>query len=274
MPKTKRKRVVKVTKDNNFLIFTSLVLLFLLFIALIISPHYKKPQVLPKVKKAAPVYKGRIAIVIDDWGYRLDNLAIVKNIKQPLTCAVLPNLKNSKTVAEDLHSFGLEIILHLPMQPKEKYNLEKNTITLGMNGKKIKEIIDRDLASVIYAKGVSNHMGSAITENRKSSLLVMSEVKKHNLYFLDSYVTVNSVCSGIAKEIKLRLAKRDVFLDNNSDPEYIKGQLIQLRNLSKKYGTAIGIGHDRKSTLTVLKEILPQLESQGYKFVFISEVAR
>jgi hypothetical protein len=65
-----------------------------------------------------------------------------------------------------------------------------------------------------------------------------------------------------------------VFLDNNSDPEYIKGQLIQLRNLSKKYGTAIGIGHDRKSTLTVLKEILPQLESQGYKFVFISEVAR
>jgi len=273
MPKAKRKRV-KIKKDNNFLVLTSLVLLFLVFIALIISPHYKKPKVLPKVKKAAPIYKGRIAIVIDDWGYHLDNLVIVKSIKQPLTCAILPNLKNSKAVAESLHSFGLEVILHLPMQPKEKYNLEKNTITLGMNARKIKEIIAGDLVSVIYAKGVSNHMGSAITENRESSLLVMSEVKRHNLYFLDSYVTANSSCPEIAKEIKLRFAKRDVFLDNNSDPEYIKGQLIKLRDLSKKHGTAIGIGHDRKNTLTVLKEMLPQLESQGYKFVFLSEVAR
>jgi len=254
---------------NKFFIFVLIVLLFFAFIALILTPIHKKPGI-----KIAPAYKGRIAIVIDDWGYHLDNLSIAGEIKQPLTCAVLPNLKNSALVAHDLNKFGFEIILHLPMQPKEKIRLEKNTITLAANAEQIRKIIDADLASVIFAKGVSNHMGSAITENEKLSSMVMAEVKMHKLYFLDSFVSLRSVCQNIAKKIKLKFAKRDVFIDNQNDPEYIKAQLIKLKNLSKKQGTAIGIGHDRKTTLMVLKDMLPQLEKQGYKFVFVSEVAK
>ncbi len=254
---------------NKFLIFALIILLFFAFISLILIPIHKEPAA-----KKAPIYKGRIAIVIDDWGYHLDNLSIAAGIKQPLTCAILPNLKNSAGVARKLNHLGFEIILHLPMEPKEKIRLENNTITLGMNAREIRNILDQDLASIIFAKGVSNHMGSAITEDRGSSLMVMAEVKKRKLYFLDSFVTAKSVCLGIAKEIKIRFAKRDVFLDDQNDPGYIKGQLIRLKNLSAKHGSAIGIGHDRKTTLMVLKEILPQLERQGYKFVFVSEVAR
>ena len=254
---------------NKFLIFSLIILLFFVFIALILPPIHKKPAV-----KKVPFYKGRIAIVIDDWGYHLDNLSIASEIKQPLTCAVLPNLKNSSLVAQKLNTLGFEIILHWPMEPKEKYRLENNTITLSMDAGQIRDILDKDLASVVYAKGVSNHMGSAITESLRSSSMVMAEAKKRNLYFLDSFVTAKSVCWGIAKKIKIRFAKRDVFLDDRNDPEYIRGQLIKLRNLAKKQGFAIGIGHDRNITLMVLKEMLPQLESQGYKFVFVSEVAR
>ncbi len=254
---------------NRFLIFILIFLLFFVFIALILMPIHKKAEV-----KRAPIYKGRIAIVIDDWGYRLDNLPIIRGIKQPLTCAVLPNLRNSALVAQNLNNLGFEIILHLPMEPKEKYRLEKNTITLGMNADQIRNIIDTDLASVIFAKGVSNHMGSAITVNERLTFIVMNEVKKHRLYFLDSYVSIKSVCQKIAKKMELKFAKRDVFLDNQNDPEYIKGQLIKLKNLSKKNKAAIGIGHDRKTTLMVLKEMLPQLEEQGYKFVFVSEIVK
>jgi hypothetical protein len=160
------------------------------------------------------------------------------------------------------------------MEPKEKYNLEKNTITAEMNAEQIRDIFEKDLASVALAKGVSNHMGSRITEDKKASLLVMTEAKKRKLYFFDSFVTNKSVCSDLAKKIKIGFAKRDVFLDNQNDSGYIREQLIKLKNLAGRRGIAIGIGHDRKNTLLVLKEMLPQLEKEGYKFVFLSQVER
>ncbi|MDP2044111.1 MAG: divergent polysaccharide deacetylase family protein, partial [Candidatus Omnitrophota bacterium] len=128
--------------------------------------------------------------------------------------------------------------------------------------------------NVIFAKGVSNHMGSRITEDASSSAMIMQEVKKHNLYFLDSFVTAKSVCARLAKKMGLSFAKRDIFLDNRDDPEYIRSQIIGLKNLARSRGQAIGIGHDRKNTLLILKEMLPRLAEEGYKFVFVSEIAR
>lgn len=255
-------------KNKTILIAVSALLVFL-FIAVILLPVSKKP-----VFKKSAAFKGRIAIVIDDWGYHLENLAIIKEIKQPLTCAILPNLKNSAAVARKLHSFGFEIILHLPMEPKEKYGLEKNTVTTTMGQSQFRAILDQGLASIIFAKGVNNHMGSAVTEDKRASTMVISEVKRRNLYFLDSFVTARSVCSEIAKKIKVKFARRDVFLDNQNDPDYIRGQLLKLKEIASKQGVAIGIGHDRSNTLTVLKELLPGLENEGYRFVLVSEVAR
>jgi len=254
---------------NKFWIFVLIILVFIIFIALILTPINKKP-----VAGKAHIYKGRIVIVIDDWGYRLSNLSIITEIKEPLTCAVLPNLKNSILVAQKLHNLGFEIILHLPMESKERYGLENNTIRLGQGAEEIRNILNKDLTSVVFAKGVSNHMGSAITENVRSSSIVMAEVKKRKLYFFDSFVTPKSICQEVAKRIKIKFAKKDLFLDNEDDPEYIKEKLIKLSNLSTKHGFAIGIGHDRKTTLMVLKEMLPQLKKQGYKFVFLSEVVK
>jgi len=198
----------------------------------------------------------------------------MEQIKQPLTCAVLPGLKNSDLVMRKLNGLGFEIILHLPMQPKQKYNLEKDTITVNMDGRQISDILDRDLASISLAKGISNHMGSRITEDSRSSAIILAEIKRRNLYFFDSFVTNKSACPLLAKKIRVRFAKRDVFLDNHNDFKYIQEQLEKLKRLAAKRGLAIGIGHDRKNTLLVLKQMLPQMEKEGYEFVFLSQVAR
>ncbi len=255
------------------------VFLFLLFIALILSPLERKKT--PKIKRPVKVKitstnisVGKIAIVIDDWGYSLANPEILKGLNIPLTCAVLPGLKNSAVVAKKLQRLGLEVILHLPMQPKETMRLENNTISITDTQPVIAEIITRALDSVYFAKGVSNHMGSAVTEDLRTSKIVLEQIKKHKLYFLDSFVTPKSVCAGIAKSLNLRFARRDIFLDNLNDAEYIHRQLIKLKNIAKIQGQAIGIGHDRKNTLQILKTLLPQLKAEGYEFVFVSELAR
>ncbi len=50
--------------------------------------------------------------------------------------------------------------------------------------------------------------------------------------------------------------------------------VMKLKNLSRKHGLAIGIGHDRKTTLEVLREAMPELEKEGFKFVFVSELVK
>lgn len=214
----------------------------------------------------------RIAIVLDDWGYNLHNLRVAEEIKQPLTMAVLPNLNFSQEVCHELHNRGFEIILHLPMEPREKYSLEKNTIMVSMDEPRIIDIISADLENLLYAKGVSNHMGSAATGDSRTMTAVFKELKKRRIYFLDSYVSGRSICCDLAKRMHLGCARRDIFLDNKEDHAYIKNQIYKLKSKAKAQGKAIGIGHDRKTTLEVLKEVLPQLEKEGYKFVYLSEL--
>lgn len=231
-----------------------------------------RPKRLPAKIPVLP--KGKIAVVIDDWGYNLNNLHIAEEIKYPLTCSVLPGLNYSERVAKELHARGLEIILHLPMEPHEKYRLEKHTVMVSLDETSIKNIVVQDLASVVYAKGVSNHMGSLATEDPRTMGIIFQVLKSRRLYFLDSMVSPKSICFDLARKMNLGFAKRDVFLDNIEEPGYIRGQIYKLKTKAKVYGQAIGIGHDRRITLEVLREVMPELENEGYKFVFVSELVK
>jgi hypothetical protein len=229
----------------------------------------------PKKIIAPPIpIKGRIAIVIDDWGYNLNGLAIAGQIKYPLTVSVLPHLNYSSQVAGQLHQQGCQILLHLPLEPYEKFRLEQQTIMTSMDEKTIREIIKQDLINVPYVKGVSNHMGSKATQDLRIMTIVFKELKRRKLYFLDNIVSSKSACPDLARKMHLGLAKRDIFLDNKEDRLYIKGQIYKLKTLAKLRGQAIGVGHDRRVTLEVLKEIMPELEKEGYKFVFISDLIK
>jgi len=240
---------------------------------LIIALTRPKKEAL-KIKVPLPAARVKIAIVIDDWGYNLNNLRTLDRIRYPLTMSILPNLSYSEAAAKELHRRGFEIILHLPMEPHEKLRLEKNTITNAMNEAEIKAILGRDLAATPYSKGVSNHMGSSATENTTTMTIVFRELKKRGLYFLDSFVSPASVCFDLAREVGVGFARRDVFLDNTQDREYIKSQIDKLKKRALSHGYAIGIGHDRKVTLAVLAEVMPEIEKEGFKFIFVSELVK
>jgi len=230
-------------------------------------------EILPRIFK--PRIKGKIAIVLDDWGYSFEYFDLVRSIRQPLTLAILPNLPYSQRIAVEAKKKGFEVILHLPMEPypREDLVLEKDTIMTDMDDLTIDDIVSKQIKRIPYASGVNNHMGSKATEDSRVMRVVFEELKKQNLYFLDS-VTSNSVCPIVAQEVKINFTKRDVFLDNENDPEYIKSQIIKLKEEAEVRGYAIGIGHARRVTLEVLREIMPKLQKEGFKFVTASELAR
>ena len=259
---------MKINLNKNLIIAASIIVIALTALFIIT----KSPA--PKIRKARVSFKGKIAIVIDDWGYNLNNMPIVNGIRYPFTASILPNLKDSREVAAKLHARGFEIMLHLPMEPKERYGLENNTITTTMDGASINKIIDQDLANIVYADGVNNHMGSRATEDSHTMALVFKNLKSKHLFFLDSYVTPNSICQETAKNINIPFLKRDIFLDNKAEASYIEEQIVILKSHARSKGWAIGIGHDRKVTLEVLKKEMPNLAKEGYKLVFISELVK
>jgi len=258
-------------KRHNLIIavLTALVIVEAIIIFSLLPPAPAKKIVKPR---PIPALKGKIAIVIDDWGYHQNTLDIVKQIKSPLTMSILPNLNYSTGIAESLHEMGFEIILHLPSEPFEKFRLEKDTVLTTMNNAEITSILNNDLLSVKFAKGVSNHMGSKLTSDKRAMSAIFKELSSKKLYFLDSFVSADSVCPIIAKETRIKFARRDVFLDNKEETTYIRRQINKLKAKARSKGFAIGIGHDRKITLETLKVTIPELEEEGFKFVFVSDL--
>ena len=90
-----------------------------------------------------------------------------------------------------------------------------------------------------------------------------------NLFFVDSMTSKDSCGYYLAKKMGIKTAKRDVFLDNSSDPESIRKNLHKLVELAKKRGKAIGIGHAKKNTIMVLKEEIPNIKKEGVKLVIL-----
>jgi polysaccharide deacetylase 2 family uncharacterized protein YibQ len=238
----------------------------------------KKAAVIPRKKEEAPamVKKGegpKVAIVMDDFGYNMNNLDEFFGIGQPITLSILPNQRYSRDVATSARARGYEVILHLPLEAHRKDVVEEaDTIRSGMSEKDIIARIKKELESVPGADGVSNHMGSKATEDKKLMVTIIKYLKERKLYFFDSMTSERSVCAEAAAGSKVRCARRDIFLDNSSDIPYIEKQLQELKDLAFARGNAIAVCHDRKNTIIVLSRLMPLMAKEGIIFVYLSEM--
>lgn len=220
----------------------------------------------------------QVAIIIDDLGHSLNLVESLFDMDYPLTLSILPGLRHSVRLATQMDEAGFQVILHLPLEPEqvsEDY-LELDTITTGMSQEEVRELMEKHLSSLLpWMVGVNAHMGSKATADEELMRIVLGEIKKRELYFVDSRTTRNSVAFQVAKSLGLRAAIRQVFLDSGKrgdDPDYIRGKLKELASLARAGGKAIGTGHLRKSTLKVLKEMMPQMEEEGIQFVTAGEI--
>ena len=222
-----------------------------------------------------PGLEPMVAIVMDDFGYNTNSLAALFAIREPVTLSILPNLPYSTAIAREARATGHEVILHLPLASHRKdVREEMDTINSNMAPGAALARLDAAIASVPGLKGVSNHMGSKATEDFKLMELIFGRLKKDGLYFLDSLTSQRSACKAAAKSAGIVYARRDIFLDNSEDPEYIKKQILAMRKLAFKKGSVIAICHDRRNTVKVLREMMPELAAAGIRFVYLSELVR
>ena len=226
----------------------------------------------PPVSRPGP--HARVAIVIDDLGRERVISRELLQWNLPVTFAILPFEPHSRDLAVEAHQKGKEVILHLPMEPHgyPKTRPGEGTLLLEMNERVLLHQLSRDIDAVPYIKGVSNHMGSRFMEDSKKMKLVLSELKRRGLFFLDSRTTPETVGVQTANSIGLEAAERAVFLDNEVNEDAIRRSLHRLIRLSLASGKAIGIGHPHGATLRSLRRMIPEMKEKGIEVVPLSVI--
>lgn len=207
----------------------------------------------------APVYAGKLAIVIDDFGYRPAQENKVIALPANISVAVLPNAPHAREMATKAHNAGHEVLIHLPMAPLSKQPLEKDTLRPDMSSGEIERIIREAVNDVPFAVGLNNHMGSAMTSSLFGMQKVMQALGQYNLYFLDSMTIGNSQSMRAAAGTNVKVIKRKVFLDDTQNEADIRFQFNRAVELARRNGSAIAIGHPHPTTVRVLQQMVYNL---------------
>jgi len=224
-----------------------------------------------------PKKKPMIAIIVDDLGYDMSVVKSLINLEIPLNYAILPYLPYSKEIAQSLYIHQQEgILLHLPLEADgyhPQLNKQPGMLFLNMPPFTLTKQLTKDLEAVPYIKGVNNHMGSKFTQNPTYMRIVLREIKKRNLIFVDSFTTPKSIAYKLAQEMGVKSLRRNLFLDSTPDVNSIRQRLTTLTRWAQTQGAVLAICHPYLTTLMVLKENLPKL-TMKFRFVTVCELIK
>ena len=243
--------------------------------AVLPSPHRAlAPSPRPPVAPSTST-EPRIAILIDDLGNDRAALDRLARWPEQVAGAVLPQLAGSAAAAEELARSGKEVLLHLPMEPRGFPGVRPGpgVVLVSQTDAEIRRTIADDLASVPRAAGVNNHMGSLATADRRVMGIVVSELARRRLFFVDSRTTDATVAAEAAAAGGVPCVSRRVFLDDIQTEEAVTRSFELLVAKARAEGFALAIGHPHPATLSVRARELPQLDRFGVRLVQVSELA-
>lgn len=207
-----------------------------------------------------------ISIIIDDLGYRRIDDRNALELPGPLAYAIMPHSPHAEWLSRLADESGKDVLLHLPMEAAEE---EKNrflgpgALTLSMNRRQFIHTLYDDLGSFPHIIGVNNHMGSLLTRHPDHMEWLMTTLRSRNMFYIDSVTSTESVASSMARKNSVPYLRRDVFLDNKHNEEYINAQFDELLSIARKRGRAIAIGHPHPETIAVLQQRLAELDREG-----------
>jgi len=211
----------------------------------------------------------RVAIVIDDMGYRYtDKNALT--LPGEITYAFLPHTTYGKKLAVQANNDDHDVLIHIPMESQNSKKLGPGALTSTMNEQAFSQSLTKSLAEMPFAIGINNHMGSYLTQLYQPMTWTMEFLKQHELLFLDSKTSPKSKAKQAAIDIGVPIKSRHVFLDNELTDKYINQQFNQLIAIAQKHQMAIAIAHPHPETIAALNKLIPTLKSHDIELVPLS----
>ncbi len=223
------------------------------------------PPAPPSPPAPAPLPAGsRLALVIDDMGYQLSAAKKLLDLGLPITFSILPHAPYGRQIAEMARRRGLEVLVHLPMEPRgyPKVKPGPGALLTSMSPAQLRRTTLEDLATVPGARGANNHMGSRFTESEAALRPVLGVLAEKGLFFIDSLTSPKSRAYALARRLGLAAGKRTIFLDHDPRLAAVRRQLQRLITLAKSGSRMVAIGHPHPATIQALSEFAPRLKKE------------
>ena len=200
---------------------------------------------------------------------------------EPLTCAVIPLVDNTKQNLEALSKTHHETILHMPMQshvrlPESWYG--PTYICAGDSYQIVNQKIKKCLKDFPNIKGFNMHIGSGVSRSKDTMKHIYNFAKENNLYFLDSRTIETNATTEAAKETNSVYLGRDEFLEADKNKSYsnVKFRLLEGAKKALANGTSIVIGHvgaeGGQQTAKAILDTLPEIKKMGVQIVPLSQI--
>jgi len=241
----------------------------------VVKPPEKEQVVIAKITPPRLPLK-QVAIIIDDIGYDMTPVRELLSIDADITFAILPLLAHSREAADMLHKANRETLLHLPMEPLS-YPKEKpgsGALFSDMNDEELIFQLEKNLDSVPYVVGVNNHMGSKFMSNERNLVPVFKQLKKRDLFFIDSRTTNGSKTTAAAQKVHLTVASRKIFLDNERNYSKIYQILMDVAEAPAGNSMLIVIGHPYPETIRALKDAHKVFREKGVSIIPVSKLIK
>jgi len=230
----------------------------------------KPPRPLPPVEPRKP----KMAIVIDDMGYRQSEGAALLALELNLSFSFLPFAPHTAEQAQEAQRRRRDILLHLPLEATDaKWQPGPGTLYVSMSAAQQRATFASNMAAVPMAIGINNHMGSKFTENHRAMTVLLNLVRENHLFFVDSVTTARSVAAPLAETLGIKTVRRHIFLDNIPEKEKISDQIMAGIALAENKGWTVVIGHPYPATLAALRE-LQDLLNRRVELVGVHQLVR
>ncbi|WP_028766642.1 divergent polysaccharide deacetylase family protein [Shewanella fidelis] len=223
------------------------------------------------VLPSTSAFASKIAIIIDDIGYRQSDKAVL-TLPANITLSILPHTPLGKTLASQAYQQGNEILVHLPMQALNGKAIGQGGLTNTMSESEFKTQVSKAIASVPHASGANNHMGSLLTQLKQPMRWVMEALQQQDIYFIDSRTTKFTQAGAVAQSVGIPLLNREIFLDNDKSWAGLERQFQQAIKLAKSKKQIVVIAHPYPETIAFLTNNLSRLDDEKIQLVHASEL--
>ena len=218
----------------------------------------------------------KVAIVLGGLGVsQTGTQAAIAKLPPEVTLAFASGGNSLGRWMQQARQSGHEIVMQVPLEPFDYPNVDpgRNTLTLAAtpeeNGKSLRWALSR----ITNYTGVMNYMGARFVADRDSMNLLMSELGKRGLMYLDDGSTARTLAPDLAQKNGVPFATGDGAIDDERDRTAILKKLDQLEATARAKGTAIGTASAFDVSVDAVTEWVAEAKKRGIEIVPVSAIA-
>jgi hypothetical protein len=201
--------------------------------------------------------------------------AAIQGLPGSITLAFSPYADNLSNSIAEARIAGHEALLMVPMEPKNypQFDPGPKGLLTSLEPEKNIARLEWILSRTSGYIGVTSFMGSRFTRAQRHMIVVLQQLRRRGLLYLESQIGSATQIGEIAKTVRVPYAANALYIDERASRPAIDSQLREIERLAKKLGGAIAMAYPYPVTLERLSAWSRDVTKRGFVLAPVSALA-